>query len=268
MHVHVLRCAYAFGPADFSLIMLAQSDMGTTAGGINARHHHVEMGRDMIGAVAGDGPQGHRIWQHECSAPGHNKTAVTQFLDRTRDECSSNTEHCRQLFMCQHNFIGAGAMRRIQQPAGRSLPNGMSGVAGRILEELRNEIVRVTGEPVAQADGLGFHILEMSGPDGEKHAAIADTRAGIGRNPSVRDDTANRALPPDCCHIDRVSSIIRRDLKARTRGIAGKPRLHNFISRFLHDIAGLHFHAKQMTGYKGPVLLAEAGQKHVGWTLM
>src|SRR5260370_9573465 len=97
----------------------------------------------------------------------------------------------------------------------------MDRIAGRRLEYLGQQAVGITREHVAQRGRPGLRRLQLSDRQANERPAEIDHDAGIGRQMSLADDTADGAFAADENGFD-VAAVLSGYQKARQTRAARK----------------------------------------------
>jgi hypothetical protein len=113
----------------------------------------------------------------------------------------------------------------------------MRGVAGRALEDLRKEAVRISREEMVQARRRPFQILELTGADLEELSLKLDERSRVGWQAPMADDASDGAFAAYQSGLD-AAAVGKHHPVGHQRVAAGKIGVIDPVSRFVKNVSG------------------------------
>src|SRR5260370_4709623 len=140
----------------------------------------------------------------------------------------------------------------------------MDRIAGRRLEYLGQQAVGITREHVAQRGRPGFRRLKLSDRQARERPAELDHDAGIGRQMSLADDTADGAFATDENGFD-VAAVLAGYQKGRQTRSARKVDGLDVVAGIIQQLAGLRLFLREMWRDQREVFGAEPPQQVVEW---
>ena len=133
-----------------------------------------------------------------------------QFLQLARDRVDRRALHPEQRgqrFLGQRQPIAADAVLRGQQPAQGARLDRVESVARDRLCDLREQIVGVAAEQVAQERRVLLDRLQRIERDGQRRPGDLHFGKTVGGGKAAADDPADRAFLPDRGDLDRARAV-------------------------------------------------------------
>src|SRR5215472_4125299 len=189
---------------------------------IDPAQHFLKVHLDGLVAETGVKLKRLAIAHDNRATPRFNNAFRLEGLDHAAGIGAADAEQGRKLLMRQRYDIGTvGALHRRDDPFGGALLDRMNRVAGRRLEHLRQQAIRVAREDVAQARRLRFRRFQPTDRQPRERPAEFDRDTRVGRQIALADNAADRTLTADQDGLDVVAVLAGHNVGDETRP-AGK----------------------------------------------
>ena len=137
------------------------------------------------------------------SASRGDQPLILQFTGHGVDGCALDAQQTSQRFLRQFQAVSATVMG-CEQPAGSAGFDRVEAVAGHGLHDLRQQIIGITAEEVAQMSGPALRFFNRLHRHPRNGARNDHFGAGKGRNIAAADNSADRPFTADRRNFDRA----------------------------------------------------------------